>query len=301
VTLQPSRRAFLTGGRLFGGPWGRFCHRLGRLVKGRFEDRTPGREDPGTGWLSPARREDVYHARALCAEMNVQLALAGSQAAVRGPALWVDPASLRALEALPGGIWRCEPGIPVGELRSRGLCPGAEGADDEPVILWLSRLRGRAAHRVVLGESGLEAAEVLLFDGQSDRLARFGAATQRAPLGAALRDVVSESFRLAQRADLQRWREAGADWPARYRLDALWRDEPNLAHLLAGSQGTLAWVETLEWRMPAAVAAEAAAALPAATPGDAVLTAWIEESVKQSFDPQDVLPRLAPESGPAGS
>lgn len=294
MTLQPSRRAFLTGGRLFGGPWGRFCHRLGRLVKGRFEDRSQGRDDPGTGWLAPVRREDVYHARALCAEMNVQLALAGSEAVVRGPALWVHPAPLRALEAGEHGAWRCEPGTPLGELRTRGLCPGAEGSDDEPVILWLSRLRGGEAHRIIRGESGLEAAEVLLFDGQSDRLARFGAATRRAPLGAALRDVISESFRLAQRADLQRWRQADAAWPARYRLDALWRDEPNLAHLLAGSQGTLAWAEILEWHPAEPVVADAPTELPPRTPADAVLTAWIEENVKQSFDPQDVLPRLPP-------
>ncbi|MGE4338933.1 MAG: hypothetical protein AB7E55_23605, partial [Pigmentiphaga sp.] len=67
------------------------------------------------------------------------------------------------------------------------------------------------------------------------------------------------------------------------------------------SQGTLAWAEILEWRVPEpAAAAEPAVALPAATPADAVLMAWIEESVKQSFDPQDILPRLAPASARVG-
>lgn len=299
--MQPSRRSFLTGGRLFGGPWPRFLHRLGRLVHGRVEELTTGRDQPEAAVLKPKREEDVHHARALCSEMGVVMGLYGTQAVASGSVLWIDPSELRSLQGNPQGGWQAGPGVTVGQLRELGVIPAtAAGNDDLSVALWLATLQGPALQSMLGAEGGLESARVVLFDGQSDVLGRFGAATRREPLGLALRDIVSELFRYAQRPQLQPWRQARV-WPARYRLDALWHEEPNLARLLAGSHGTLAWLEESCWLpikevessdVAAAEADATAEVLGADEASVRVLAAWVDEQVKLSFDPQGVLVRL---------
>ena len=293
--MQPTRRSFLLGGRLFGGQWSRFLHRVSRVVQGRLDDLSDGRGTPPVARLTVRRPEDVQHARALCTEMGVQMGLWGTHAVATGPLLWVDPAGLRAFTLLPSGAWRADPGVPVAALQTQGLLPDDLAVDGEmAVACWLATLAGAELDRVVCAPTGLEAAQVLLFDGQSDRLDRFGAGTRREPLGLALRDIVSELFRYAQRPALQPWREHGF-WPARYRLDALWQTEPNLAKLLAGSQGTLAWVEALEWSAlpaPWPDGADRAAMPPASNATDRATAVWLDEQVKLSFDPQSLLAQL---------
>ncbi len=297
--MQPGRRFFLTGGRLFGGPWAQFVQRLDRMVKGRVEDQSVGDGQPPQARLSPARPEDVHHARALCAECRVRMALVGTAVAVDGSVLWVDPAPLRGLDALADQPIRMAPGTPAGELRERRLAEVDPADDDTPLAIWLANLPPAAVDRLLAAQGGLESADVLLFDGKSDTLGRFGAKTERAPLGLALRDVVSELFRLGQRPSMKSWREHPV-WPARYRLDALWRDEPNLAHLLAGSAGTLAWLESTTWSL-----VQTPAALPrpqARPPQDAAefdFAAWVEDEVKQAFDPETVLVALPRRGAPA--
>ncbi len=291
--MQPSRRFFLTGGRLFGSPWTQFVQRLGRSVKGQVEDISESGGPGQQARLVPTRREDVMHARALCAENRVKLALAGSHVARDEPVLWVDPAQLTGVEELSAGQVRLAPGTPAGELRERGLAPVDPAHDDTALAIWLAGLRDHEVDGLLNATGGLVSADVLLFDGQLDNLGLFGGQTQRPPLGLALRDIVSELFRLSQRPSMQVWREQTA-WPARYRLDVLWREEPNLAHLLVGAGGTLAWLDTSTWQPM-----ESEAAMPErrsrAPQGAAEVdfSAWVEVEVKRAFDPEWVLAPLA--------
>ena len=79
--------------------------------------------DGPRGWLAPAREGDLAHARALCAEYGVALALDGAEGTAVGPCLRVDPANLSGLARLAGDTprWRAQPGVPLAVLAQAGL------------------------------------------------------------------------------------------------------------------------------------------------------------------------------------
>src|SRR5690554_377457 len=93
------RRAFLTGRRQALTPWDAFCQRLQRTVAGSFFEFEPEEGQPGRAQLIPKQAADMQHARALCAEYGVQLALDGVPFAARlndRPVLWVSPGQTMA-------------------------------------------------------------------------------------------------------------------------------------------------------------------------------------------------------------
>jgi hypothetical protein len=96
-------------------------------------------------------------------------------------------------------------------------------------------------------KSGLMHASVLLADGTRANLGPFGENNQKPLDSPSLRRSVSALYELANHADARACREL-TSWPARYRLDALLPcagQTVNLAHLLLGHGGDLAWVEWL--------------------------------------------------------
>ncbi|HTK00867.1 MAG TPA: hypothetical protein VL522_14650 [Bordetella sp.] len=212
-------------------------------------------EAPPQAHWTPATAADVRQARALCAEHAVQLALAGSTVSTEGrPVLWVDPARLNGLTRLPGAVerWRAGPGVMLGELARAGLPQFADAAPDRTLADWFAD-RGAAAWPTGRGDlSGVHAADVLLADGVADTLGPFGADDGQPLRSAALQQLVPALFRLASGTEAQWCREQPA-WPARYRLDALLPAAPatlNLARMLHGHGGTLAWLESLVLQAP---------------------------------------------------
>lgn len=248
--MQPSRRAFLTVGRGLGTPWGRFSQRLALAVRGRVDDLSAGPDDAGLARLRLARDEDAHHALALCTECGVTLGMADAPVApASGPRLLLDPSRLNRLETVSPGRWRAEPGVTVAALRDGwpDACPGAPG--ELTLAQWLA---DPAWHRwPVAGtaDSGLVHADVLLADGTSEAFGPFGADAQRPALSGAASRRVAELFSASRDPAFAAWREAGK-WPAPYRLDALWADTPNLAHVLLGGAGTLAWPVSLVFALP---------------------------------------------------
>jgi len=204
-------------------------------------------------WLAPRQASDVHHARRLCAEYGVALALdyaAGADWPLAQAVLWVDPgAELRTCERLPSSAhaWFVQPGCLLGQLAAAGLA----GFDGLPahlsVAAWLS---DRALCQWETGNtarSGLSHACVLLADGSAVVLGPFGARQQTPLTTAAQRRLVSELFALAATETAQRCL-AAAQWPAHYRLDALRPRagaQENLAQILAGHGGNLGWIEWL--------------------------------------------------------
>lgn len=245
-----SRRAFLTGRRLSQSPWEAFCQRLRRAVSGTFFE-FGAQEDIGSGRLIPKLAGDVHHARALCAEYGVLLALDGVPHAARlddQPVLWVEPgrdmAGCQRLE--PGSPkWFVQPGCLLGELEAAGLRQFADLPCHITVAAWLA---DRTLCDWDAGEtykSGVEHASVLLADGSSVGLGPFGENNQKPLSGLRLQQLVPALFQLAAHPDAQACRDAGS-WPGRYRLDALLPaagQTANLAHLLLGHGGDLGWVE----------------------------------------------------------
>ena len=294
--MQPSRRFFLFGrGRAGSGQWGRFCQRLRVVCAGRFDE--GGTREPAQAWLAPARFTDVLHARALCEEYGVRLALAG-QGTNEPPThstLWVDPGlALNAAEPLQDrqGFWRVEAGCAIGQLQAAGFAQfdGVSGA--QTVAAWLSGpdTRGTCLPGRCL-DSGVAAVEVLLADGSRATLGPFGERDSQPLRSATLQRLVPALFELAMEADTETCLNQ-AVWRAHGRLDALRPRAPagiNLAHLLLGQAGSFAWAESL--LLVSRERREIAALQHANADADAAASR-IQSRCKALFDPQGLFPPL---------
>ncbi|GAA4329209.1 hypothetical protein GCM10023144_15730 [Pigmentiphaga soli] len=303
--MKPGRRAFLLPQLLSSSPWRQFCHRLSRVTGGRVEDDTASADGPGRGRLAVRREQDVYHARALCAEFGVLPVPSGADETALPPDrhwLRLDTSAFDAIEAVDAarGVLTVQAGCRAGAIRERlaGLpWQWDEGGDDEPVDAWLARagdwLPGRCA------DSGLLAADVLLASGQFERLGPFGADSTESLRSAAGGRLVASLFQLAGERDAVAMLAQPA-WPARYRLDGLVpyaapgaaAPVPNPGHVLLGSGGTLAWVARvqLQARPAGAPPAQRGAPRPVRdslreTPADRQ-----DAMVKSLFDPAGLLP-----------
>jgi hypothetical protein len=274
--MQPSRRAFLLGRRPVRDPWTVFLEDLALRCRGAVGPGAAG-GGPPSALLTPCDETDVARARALCAERGVTLALAGAPGphAVDGkPVLRVDPRLLDALEALPDGQgWRAQPGVRAGALARAGLAQFADAPGDLMLAQWLAAPapwpEGRTA------ASGLAEVEALLADGARETLGAFGENDVRPLRTATVQRLAPALFQLA----------ASGPHDGRYRLDALRPQAPagvNLAHLLLGHGGTLAWVAGAVLRPPAAAAAPGAERPAAVSARDG--------RIKSLFDPGGLFP-----------
>ncbi|CAM4376908.1 hypothetical protein [Bordetella muralis] len=249
---------------------------LGAERAGQPLGHNPGTEVPNRARLTAVHREDVRQARALCAEYGVVLQLAGladdtrsavpqagardpwDAAAVDGPGqkytnalaqgdvLEVDPSSLDMVTHDPeSGQWVAQPGCRVGELAASGLLQFRGAPPEWTLAAWLARSRGWMPGATAM--SGVVQAELLFSDGTVESLGAFGASDVRPLRSAMVQRLVPALFQLSSSPDAVICREA-PQWPCRYRLDALQPTAPaqvNLAQLLLGHGGTLAWVESV--------------------------------------------------------
>lgn len=312
------RRAFLRGRRPPASPWEKFCTRLRNVVAGSVTvlDSGPDRQ---VARLLLQQPTDAHHARLLCAEYGVCMALEDVPHAAPhdGPVLWLRPgrelAACRRLDP-DGKRWFLQPGCLLGELEATGLSCFAQLPAHLTVAGWLADRSlcnwetGRTA------ASGIVHASALLADGTSVGLGAFGTDNRKALDSLRLQKLIPALFSLSTSEDAgtcAQWRA----WPSRYRLDAL-QPAPgntlNLAHLLLGHSGDLAW---LEWVVIDTELADPAAGtvLPLELPGamgdidnpewggqggsgpcEAVNAARaaqdLDAAVKQLFDPEGVFP-----------
>ena len=258
--MQPSRRAFLLGRRPVQTPWARFIQRLTLLCQG-----------PCATWARPART-----ARA-----------AGWRPRAR--ATWPTPGAVRRVRrgpgagrrggnrrwSLPAGGSR-EPQRPGPPGRRHAALAGparraAGGAGASRPAAVRRPARRHDAGRMAGGASRLAGGTLRAVRGPGGRrgagrrgggnLGAFGESDERPLRSATLQRLVPALFQLSTGPDAAACAVGGA-WAGRYRLDALRPQAPatvNLAHLLLGHGGTLAWVqEVLLTAVPAAGKRQAA-------------------------------------------
>ncbi|CAB3915838.1 hypothetical protein LMG26858_05006 [Achromobacter anxifer] len=288
--MQPSRRAFLLGRRPVRSPWASFIERLALLCQGQVRDLGEAGAAGPRGVLVPARDADVAHARTLCAEYRVTLALEGAEGPFEsspGPVLRVDPSALSGLVRLAGGTgrWRAQPGTTLATLTQAGLRQFAGFPGDMTLAAWLAAPARWPAGRCA--DSGVLALDVMLADGIEETLGPFGEADVQPLRSVTVQRLVPALFQLASGGDAFATRD-GDRWLGRYRLDALKPEAPatvNLAHLLLGHGGTLAWVQavTLTDAEPAPPVSA-----PAEPPG--LATTRLDSRVKAQFDPDGRFP-----------
>ena len=202
--MQPSRRAFLLGRRPVQTPWVAFMQRLKLLCQGQVQDL--GEDGPGGAQaiLTPSRDADVAHARTLCAEYRIVMALEGATgpyAPGAGPRLRIDPSSMTGLARLAGETprWRAQPGVPLAALTQAGLrqFDGFPGA--MTLAEWLAAPAPWPAGRCAA--SGVLSVEVMLADGIEESLGPFGEADVQPLRSATVQSLVPELFKLASGGD----------------------------------------------------------------------------------------------------
>lgn len=297
-----SRRAFLTGRRQARSPWEQFCRRMSRGVAGNFLDFGLF-EGKGSARLTPSNGGDVRHARMLCHEYGVVLALSGVNLADSisdQSVLWVElDASLSGCKPLPDDAsrWFVQPGSLIGELVDAGLTQFADQPAYLSIAAWLA---DRSMCAWPPGESwrvGLLNASVLSADGTSAVWGPFGA-RNRLPLSTMFQQqLVPQLFSLITQPPAYEF-ATRARWPARYRLDALTPQsghDANLSHLFLGHGGDLGWIEWMVFEarppMPQYDWTDAYSSRPM-SPDDVGLeqAADLDRRVKKLFDAQGVFP-----------
>lgn len=289
--MQPSRRAFLLGRRPVQTPWATFLQRLALLCQGAVRDLGEASGLGPRAVLAPQREADVAHARALCAEYGVVMALDEAQgpfAPVNGPLLSIDPVRLAGLARLAGPAprWRAQPGVPLAALAQAGLRQFDGLPGSMTLAQWLAAPAAWPAGRCA--DSGVLAVDLLLADGVEETLGPFGTDDVQPLRSATVQRLVPALFQLAGGEQATACR-AAQRWSARYRLDALAPEAPatvNLAHLVLGHGGTLAWVQGVTLAIGTAPADSA----PAAAPPQA---AALRARIKDLFDPYGRFPELA--------
>lgn len=244
-----ARRAFLSGRASPKTPWAAFCHGLRRGIKGAFEelDSSPGQEQAR---LHPESGADVELARQLALQYSVQLALDGVPFANThhsAALLWLAPdhrmARCERLQA-DSSLWFVQPGCRMGELEARGFHGLSDVDPGLTVAAWLADRRYQSWPQGFTQLSGLEQVAVLLADGTRANLGPFGAHNRQPLAGLRMQQLIPALFQLAAQVR----KHPQSYWTARYRLDALLPDPHygvNLAHLLLGHGGDLAWVDWL--------------------------------------------------------
>jgi len=296
--MQPSRRAFLFGrGKTSITPWTQFCLRLRRSCRGRVDEMRGGAR------LTPAGVADVLHARTLCTQYGVRLALVGADTDADAgtdsvqsetPLLWLVPTALNRLEPLAGspGLWRAEAGVPVQALHAVGLRQFAHAPPGMTLASWLACEAGKQCATGCTAHAGVLGADVMLADGTRTALGPFGERDVQPLRSAVVQRLVPQLFELAGSDDAQTC-FAHPHWPARARLDALRprQGSVNLAQLLLGHAGTLAWVEAV------------VLATPCAGPGALYLTpptpagTRLDAAVKSLFDPDGLFASISITAG----
>ncbi|QGD44706.1 hypothetical protein FYA89_07605 [Bordetella holmesii] len=268
--MQPSRRAFLTGRRPPRSPWDAFCERISAAAVGELQQQERPR-------LVLGRAQDVWRARELADACGITLALWGVPTwREEANCLWLDPAALNGWRHEEGLIV-AEPGCAVGVLAAQGCAQFAQADPQQTIAAWLATARGFSTP----ADSGLRAATVMFSDGTVERVGGFGATDTQPLRSATLQNLVPALFQLAGSADAQACQTA-AGWSACFRLDAM-LEPANLAQVLLGHGGSLAWVQDSCWTSGQA----------GASPCESSLAGWrLEMRMKALFDPHGRFPEI---------
>lgn len=244
-----SRRAFLRGRNIPTTPWGNFCQRIRRTTTGEFYEYDE-HNGINSARLSINSSADIYHVLSLCNEYQVQIALHALDYAspIQRNTLWLeigDGLSGAQLLNPEENLWFVQPGCTAGQLVELGLEQFSLIPSYTTIAHWLA---DRSLSEFPMGQthlSGVVHASVILSDGENVTLGPFGDNNTKPLDGMRLQNMITSMFTLASGFGA-RTLLRHPFWPLRYRVDALMKinnQEINLAHLLLGHGGDLAWVD----------------------------------------------------------
>lgn len=292
--MANTRRAFLFGRRTPSTPWGNFCARLSRSCAGQVAWHEDGSLQ---ATLIPEREQDLLHARALCSEFGVKMGLWTEPmlAVAQEPVLWVEPGRAWA-QAVPveptQQAWRVDAGCSMGQLKALGFALALGVDPGWSVAQWLASPMSSRWPLACGAQSDILRAEILMHDGSRESLGPFGATAVEPLRSTTMQHMVPGLFQLTQQplfADLTMDHGSFNG----YRLDAM-LDRPtqdiNLARLLAGHGGSLAWLLSI-WLHRRIVADSSKGSVPSVETESVSqhAAALLNAQVKHLFDPRGIF------------
>ena len=282
-----SRRTFLFGREHNDSDaWLRFVARLRRSAQGTVAFLAPNRAR-----LTPLRLEDVLHARALCAEHGVCMALQGvSLPETDQPraVLWVEPGQAwgTAIPLGSSGLWRVDAGCPWTVMQAAGLVRESQriaGADS--MAQWLALTGGDIPFGAIAPQLVLVSVDVLFADGTIEVLGAFGDRDSQPLRSLIAQKTIPRLFELGLDPLVSAQCEQGV-WPYRFRLDSLWAASgTNLGCLMAGHAAALGWVVAATWQTGQPSQEALAPERIEWAPG----TSTIDHQIKRIMDPLDLF------------
>ncbi len=246
----------------------------------------------------------MLHAHALCREYGVKIALAGVAEGGEidaAPVLMVEAGASWASLAQAGAsgtLWRADAGCSIARVQALGVA-GVQGADPAlNVAQWLASAACARWHTGQVIQSGIERVQIMLGDGTIEVLGPFGADAVTPLRSLTVQKMVPRLFELAGSAEAILCAQT-VHWPARFRLDALMPSggEVNLAWLMAGHGGSLAWVQAVWFRTTPPRSLDNQPCGQAEDPRIVAQAQELDRQLKACFDPLGVFPSIPPPKG----
>jgi hypothetical protein len=264
VSVQPSRRAFLSGQRTRVDPWLSFLAKLRSRAKGKLT-LDPQFFESRAHWV-PNTFNDIEVARSLCQQFGVVLGLQGLEGTL-DPKLsllvvepgreWARPIPLD----MTHGSWRFDAACTMQVLQAAGVAAALGAMPNQSLAQWFAQGTHHGIAFGGLASLGIDNIEMMFFDGTIEVLGAFGAQNSE-PLRSIftqrnipqLFDVARQSS-LSLLAPLQSIEVANNRsqiWPIDcFRIDALVDHplcEPHLGQFFVGHGGRLGWLVAVTFR-----------------------------------------------------
>lgn len=262
MSVQPSRRAFLSGQRTRADPWLSFLAKLRAQAKGTLT-LDPQFFEARAHWV-PNTFNDIEVARSLCHQFGVVLCLQGLEQAldpklsmlvVEPGRAWARPIPLDTTQ----GLWRFDAACSLQVLQAAGVTAAQGAMPNQSLAKWFAQGTHHGIPLGGLASLGIDNIEMMFVDGTIEVLGAFGAQNSEPLRSLFTQRNIPQLFEVARQsrfsASLQE--VAAADiraqvWPNDcFRIDALVDHalgEPHLGQFFVGHGGRLGWLVAVTFR-----------------------------------------------------
>lgn len=262
MSVQSSRRAFLSGQRTRVDPWLSFLAKLRAQAKGTLT-LDPHFFESRAHWV-PSTFNDIEVARSLCHQFGVVLCLQGleetldpklSLLVVEPGRAWARPIPLDMTK----GIWRFDAACTLQVLQAAGVAAAQGAMPNQSLAKWFAQGTHHCIASGGLASLGIDNIEMMFVDGTIEVLGAFGAQNSE-PLRSIftqrnipqLFDVARQSRFSAPMQGVDMASNRSQIWPNDcFRIDALVDyalAEPHLGQFFVGHGGRLGWLVAVTFR-----------------------------------------------------
>ncbi len=262
MSVQPSRRAFLSGQRTRVDPWLSFLAALRSKAKGTLT-LDPQYFESRAHWV-PNTFNDIEMARSLCLQFSVVMCLQGLEGTLdpKIPVLVVEPGRAWARPIplnMAQGLWRFDAACSMQVLQAAGVEAAQGAVPHQSLAHWFAQGTHHCIASGGLMSLGIDNIEMMFVDGTIEVLGEFGAQNSE-PLRSIftqrnipqLFDVARQGLLLTAMQGAEIANNLSQIWPNDcFRIDALVNHalgEPHLGQFFVGHGGRLGWLVAVTFR-----------------------------------------------------